>query len=174
LILTISLSVVVCSFYVVMPLTPKQLMAASLIAQGFAQKDVALEMQITPRTIQRWQREEAFQQAIEKFSEQVVKISAEAVSNLVAKQTESWSDRREWLREKEWKLAELLIEKCETILRDMELHARLQNIANALEVASKLGRKSSELWGDDLNAAISLLLKYDYEVRDKTQIENED
>jgi hypothetical protein len=80
-----------------------------------------------------------------------------------------WQERRRQLREKEWQVSELLFEKASVALRDLELVGRIQNIANALKIASELGRKSSELWGDDINSAIALLLKYDYNIIDKKQ-----
>jgi hypothetical protein len=82
-----------------------------------------------------------------------------------------WHQRRQQLREKEWQVSELLFQKAEAALRDLELVGRIQNIANALKIASELGRKSSELWDSDVNAAIALLLKFDYEVKDKKQLE---
>jgi hypothetical protein len=86
---------------------------------------------------------------------------------------DEWQQRRQRLREKEWEMSELLFEKAEKALRDLELVGRIQNLANALKVASELGRKSSELWGDDINAAIALLLKYQYDIIDKRQLEDE-
>jgi len=86
---------------------------------------------------------------------------------------DEWRIRRQQLRAREWEASELLFEKAMQALKELELSARMQNIANALKIASELGRKSSELWNDDLNAAAALLLKYDYDVVDKRQVENE-
>lgn len=85
-----------------------------------------------------------------------------------------WERRRQQLRSREWEASELLFKKAMHCLRELELSARMQNIANALKIASELGRKSSELWDDNLNAAIQLLLKYDYEVKDKIKKEGDE
>lgn len=86
---------------------------------------------------------------------------------------QEWALRRKKLRAREWEASELLFQKAMQALKDLELSARMQNIANALKIASELGRKSSELWGDDINAAIALLVQYDYDVVDKKQLEDE-
>lgn len=86
---------------------------------------------------------------------------------------QEWSLRREQLRAREWEASELLFQKAMQALRELELSARMQNIANALKIASELGRKSSELWGDDLNAAVTLLLRYNYDVVDKNLTEDD-
>jgi hypothetical protein len=101
------------------------------------------------------------------------RASAWDAANSAAEESE-WHQRRQRLREKEWQVSELLFQKAEAALRDLELVGRIQNIANALKIASELGRKSSELWDSDVNAAIALLLKFDYEVKDKKQLESDD
>jgi hypothetical protein len=91
-----------------------------------------------------------------------------------AVEEEEWHQRRQKLREKEWAVSELLFQKAEAALRDLELVGRIQNIANALKIASELGRKSSELWDSDINAAIALLLKFNYQIIDKNLVDEEE
>lgn len=89
-----------------MSLSEKQIQCIALLATGMAQKDVAEALDTTPRTIQRWQREQEFIQALQASeagqvaSYQTAKVVTEIVSNV-------WQGRDE-LRQKELSLLESL------------------------------------------------------------------
>ncbi len=77
------------------------------------------------------------------------------------------------MRSQEWELSQLLLDKARKALEDLEISGRIQNIANALKIGSELGRISSELWSSDLNAAISLVRQYGFDIVDVNTKKNE-
>jgi hypothetical protein len=154
-------------------LSPKQLQALSLLGRGDAPKSVAATLKISARTLQRWQLLPEFRDLIEKISNQTKSLTVESATESFQKEQQIWQTRRDELREQEWQISQLLLKKARRVLEDFEISGRIQNIANALKIGSELGRMSSELWSSDLNAAISLVRQYGFDVIDASA-ENDD
>jgi predicted DNA-binding ribbon-helix-helix protein len=164
------LSKIVTSFQVV-PLSPKQLQALTLIGRGDSPKSAALALGISCRTIYRWLTLPEFQDLTEQISSQTRSLTVEGAAESFQKEQQIWQIRREELRSQEWQISQLLLKKARKALENLEISGRIQNIANAIKIGSELGRASSELWSSDLNAAISLVRQYGFDVVD-VSIEN--
>jgi hypothetical protein len=154
-------------------LSPKQLQALSLLGRGDAPKSIAATLDISTRTLQRWQLLPEFRDLIEKISNQTKSLTVESTTESFQKEQQIWQTRRDELRNLEWELSQLLLKKARQALEDLEISGRIQNIANALKIGSELGRVSSELWSSDLNAAISLVRQYGFDIVDVNTKENE-
>jgi len=79
-----------------------------------------------------------------------------------------WTNRRTEQRQREWQIAEKLMDKASEIL-DQSLVTQkytLKDAAALAEAASKLARASAEMCGGELNGAIALIKQYGYEVID--------
>lgn len=98
-----------------------------------------------------------------------------------------WHERRRQIREKQWEMSQALMAKAEKMLQfpliSKEISEDGQTIikpakwgfrdaATLTQLAVDLGRESSELWGDDLNAAITLVRKYGFGLTDKYQLDD--
>ena len=154
-------------------LSPKQLQALSLLGRGNTPKSIAATLDISTRTLQRWQLLPEFRDLIEKISNQTKSVTVENVTESFQKEQQIWQARRDELRKQEWEISQLLLKKARQALEDLEISGRIQNIANALKIGSELGRISSELWSSDLNAAISLVRQYGFDIIDVSVKENE-
>jgi hypothetical protein len=155
------------------PLSPNQLKALTLMGRGDSPKSVALAIGVSLRTIHRWLILPEFQDLIKKISNQTKSLTIETATESFQKEQKIWQERRNELRSQEWELSQLLLKKARQALEDLEVSGRIQNIANALKIGSELGRISSELWSDDLNAAISLVRRYDFDVVDRHKLDEE-
>ena len=97
-----------------------------------------------------------------------------------------WQERRRQMREKQWEMSQALMAKAEKMLQfpltTKELSEDGQTVikpakwgfrdaAAMTQLAVALGRESSELWGDDLNAAIMMVRKYGFGLTDKFQLD---
>ncbi|MCC5611067.1 helix-turn-helix domain-containing protein [Nostoc sp. CHAB 5834] len=139
-----------------MSLSEKQIQCIALLATGMAQKDVAEALDTTPRTIQRWQREQDFMQALQASeagqvaSQQTAKVATEIVSNV-------WQGRDQ-LRQKELSLLEALQDKLMNCLQGDSPDFR------AIDRLIKVSERRSKLLGLDIRNysildAIQLLLQ---------------
>ncbi len=156
-----------------MTLSPNQLQALTLIGRGDSPKSVALAIGVSSRTIHRWLLLPEFQDLIEKISSQTKSLTVETATESFQKEQKIWQERRNELRSQEWELSQLLLRKARQALEDLEVSGRIQNIANALKIGSELGRISSELWSNDLNAAISLVRRYGFDVTDRQRLDED-
>ena len=156
-----------------MPLSPNQLQALTLIGRGDSPKTVALAIGVSYRTIYRWLMLPEFRDLSEQISNQTKSLTVESATESFQKEQQIWQNRRDELRNQEWEISQLLLKKARQALEDLEISGRIQNIANALKIGSELGRVSSELWSSDLNAAISLVRQYGFDVVDLSTKENE-
>lgn len=125
-----------------MSLSEKQIQCIALLTTGMAQKDVAEALDTTPRTIQRWQREQDFMQALQASeagqvaSQQNVKVVTEIVSNV-------WQGRDQ-LRQREL-----------TLLNNLELalmNSLEQDNSNyrAIDRLIRISERRSKLLGLDI------------------------
>ena len=139
-----------------MSLSEKQIQCIGLLASGMAQKDVAQALNTTPRSIQRWQKEQDFMQALQACeagqvaSQEPTKLLNEVVSNV-------WQ-RRDQLREKELSLLSVLENKLMSSLQADAPDYR------AIDRLIKLSERRSKLLGLDIRNypildAVELLLK---------------
>lgn len=167
------MSVKICRFLSDVTLSPKQFQALSLLGRGDCPKSVAASLNVSARTLQRWQLLPEFRDLIEKISNRTKSLTVESATESFQKEQELWQIRRDKLREEEWEISQLLLKKAREVLENFEISGRIQNIANALKTASELGRLSSELWSGDLNSAISLVRQYGYEVVDLNEKDDE-
>jgi transposase len=147
-------------------LDPSQLRAAILVSKGLSPTEVGDEVGVSARTIQRWQKIDLFAQTVENLSRKIREQTLEKTTDSLVEENQIWAERRLLLRSQEWEISQLLLEKVRKALEDLEISGRIQNIANALKIGSELGRVSSELWSSDLNAAISLVRQYGFDVID--------
>lgn len=145
-------------------LDPTQLQAALLAAQGFSAKEVADHVNVSLRTIQRWQKLPLYIQTIQTLSSKVRSESIEKLADELIEENQIWEQRRRELREREWKLSNLLLEKAEKILEDSDLEISPRQLSNILEIGSDLARRAAEMWDSDLNAAIALTRRYGFNV----------
>ena len=148
------------------PLSPNQLKALTLMGRGEPPKSVAAALGISQRTVYRWSLLPEFQDLFTQISNQTKSLTVESATESFQKEQEIWQNRRDELRQQEWEISQLLLKKARRVLEDFEISGRIQNIANALKIGSELGRMSSELWSSDLNAAISLVRQYGFDVVD--------
>jgi hypothetical protein len=74
-----------------------------------------------------------------------------------------WNRRRSEIREREWQLSEKLLNKAEKLLDENSSLSR-QSIPAMVQTASVIGRKASELWQDDLDAAITILRRFGFAI----------
>lgn len=149
-----------------MSLSPNQLQALTLIGRGDSPKSVAAAIGVSSRTIHRWLILPEFRDLMIKISNQTKSLTIESATESFQQEQKIWQERRNELRSQEWELSQLLLKKARQALEDLEISGRIQNIANALKIGSELGRVSSELWSSDLNAAISLVRQYGFDVVD--------
>jgi transposase len=154
-------------------LEPAQLQAAILVAQGVSTKEAAHRVGVSLRTLQRWQKLDLFIETIQTLGNKVRKGSVEKIADELIQENLIWEQRRRELREREWKLSNLLLEKAERLLEDTELEISPRQLSNILEIGSDLARRAAEMWEGDLNSAIALTRRYGFNVVDATD-ENHD
>ena len=139
-----------------MSLSKKQIQCVALLAAGMSQKDVADALDTTARTIQRWQKEQDFMQALQASeagqvaSQQISKVAIQVVSHV-------WRGRDQ-LRQKELSLLETLENKLMNCLQGNSPDFR------AIDRLIKVSERRSKLLGLDIRNypildAIELLLK---------------
>lgn len=139
-----------------MSLSEKQIQCIGLLSSGMAQKDVAQALDTTPRTIQRWQREQDFMQALQASeagqvaSQQTAKVATEIVSNV-------WQGRDQ-LRQKELSLLKTLEDRLINCLQGDTPDFR------AIDRLIKISERRAKLLGLDIRNypildAIELLLQ---------------
>lgn len=72
-----------------MNLKPKQIQAASLLAQGWLCKDVAEELEITPQTISEWRRSATFEAHLNELKMESLKSGITHLQSLVVTAAET-------------------------------------------------------------------------------------
>jgi transposase len=154
-------------------LEPAQLQAAILVAQGVSTKEAADRIGVSLRTVQRWQKLDLFIETVQSLSSKVRKGSVDKLADELIQENLIWEQRRRELREREWKLSNLLLEKVERLLEDTNLEISPRQLSNMLEIGSDLARRAAEMWESDLNSAIALTRRYGFNVVDATD-ENHD
>lgn len=154
-------------------LDPAQLQAAILIGQGVSTKEAAERIGVSLRTIQRWQKLDLFVQTVQSLSSKVRTASIEKVADELVQETQIWEERRKELREREWKLSNLLLSKVEKLLENTDLEISPRQLSSILQVGSDLARRASEMWNGDLNAAVALVRRYDFDVTDRQMLDEE-
>jgi len=162
------------------PLTSLQLQAVSLIADGQTETQVATACKKSRSWVQELKRREDFQVAIkeaqrnkESLKQGLQEVQKEVFQEKISEVLEEWKTRQGQLREREWEISQKLLLKAEEML-EFSIEERrwtFRDAAMFLDVASRIGRQSSELWQSDLNAAIQVVLKYGYEVVDTQEAE---
>ena len=162
------------------PLTSLQLQAASLIAEGKTESQVAAACNKSRSWVQELKRREDFQASVkeaqknkESVKENLQQVQKEVFQKKISEELQDWIARQSQLREQEWQISQKLLLKAQEML-EISIEERRWNFRDAcqfLEVASKIGRLSSELWQSDLNAAIQVVLRHGYEVIDAQQSE---
>jgi hypothetical protein len=158
----------------IVPLSPKQLQALTLIGRGDSPRTVALAIGVSYRTIYRWLTLPEFQNLTEQISTQTRILTVEGATESFQKEQEIWQSRREQLRTQEWDISQLLLKKAQKALENLEISGRVKDVVDAIKIGSELGRVSSELWSSDLNAAISLVRQYGFDVIDARESDDED
>ena len=156
----------------------QQLRCARLLAQNFSEQEVSSQLGVSRSTVQRWKRLTGFREAIEKakigkspFETETQKSQKQVLEEIVQEDLKDWSLRRQELREAEWRICQKLLHKAEEML-NFSLEERKWSFRDAvmfLEISSRIGSQSSELWQGDLNGAIALILKYGYEITDSQE-----
>lgn len=149
-------------------LEPAQLQAAILVAQGVSTREAADRVGVSLRTIQRWQKLDLFIETVQSLGKKVRKGSVEKLADELIQENLIWEQRRRELREREWRLANLLLEKAEKLLEDSDLEISPRQLSSILEVGSDLARRASEMWDGDLNSAIALTRRYGFNVVEAT------
>lgn len=130
-----------------MSLTHKQLECIALLNTGMSQKEAAKALNITPKTIQRWQKETDFFQAM-KVSE-VEQIKTHQTTEVLTEVVGGIWESRDKLREKELALLNHLEELLINSLKDDTSNFR------AVDKLIKLSERRSKLLGLDIkNIAI--------------------
>jgi transposase len=147
-------------------LEPAQLQAAILVAQGLSTKEAADRVGVSLRTVQRWQKLDLFIETIQSLSSKVREGSVNKLADELIQENLIWEQRRRELREREWKLSNLLLEKVERLLEDADLEISPRQLSNLLEVGSDLARRAAEMWEGDLNSAIALTRRYGFNIVD--------
>jgi transposase len=139
-----------------MSLSPKQLQCIGLLATGMSQKLIAESLDLSPRTIQRWQRLPEFCQALgfaqvrQESPQKTAEIAAEVVKDV-------WSSRDE-LRAKEIDLLDRMQATLIDALEKEEFNHR------CIDRLIKISERRSKLLGLDIRTyhildALELLLK---------------
>lgn len=162
------------------PLNSIHLRAASLIAEGKTESEVAAACGKSRSWVQELKRREDFQAAIEEarkkkevHKKELQQFQKEVFQEKISEVLDDWIARQSQLREQEWQISQKLLLKAQEML-EFSIEERRWNFRDAcqfLEVASKIGRLSTELWQSDLNAAIQVVLRHGYEVIDTQQSE---
>jgi len=163
------------------PLNSIHLQAASLIAEGRTESEVAAACSKSRSWVQELKRREDFQAAIEEArkkkevdKKELQQFQKEVFQEKITEVLDDWIARQSQLREQEWQISQKLLLKAQEML-EFSIEERRWNFRDAcqfLEVASKIGRLSSEMWQSDLNAAIQIVLRHGYEIIDIQEIED--
>jgi Bacterial regulatory proteins, luxR family len=90
-------------------LTPKQLQCVGLLATGMSQKDAAESLDISSKTIQRWQKMPEFIQGLE--ASQIIQATPQQTAKVASEVVKGIWNRREELRAKEVSLLDNLQER---------------------------------------------------------------
>lgn len=147
-------------------LEPAQLQAAILVAQGVPTREAADRVGVSLRTIQRWQKLDLFVETIQSLGSKVRTASIAKIADELIQENQIWEERRKELREREWKLSNLLLLKAEKLLENVDLEISPRQLSNILELGSDLARRAAEMWSGDLNSAIVLTRRYGFDVVD--------
>jgi hypothetical protein len=152
-------------------LSEQQRRAATLLSRGDSPNTAGNAVGVSGRTVLRWKLIPEFDQLLQRLTQKADSLAVDVTAEAIKEDYELWESRRKNLRQLEWELSELLLTKSKELLQSLELHPRLQNISAAIEVGSNLARRSAELWDDDLNAAISLVRRYGFDVMDRQKLD---
>lgn len=163
-------------------MSPTQLKAAELIGQGMTHQEVADRVGVTRRTIVRWCKDSDFKnlsyglrsRPTLPHNQEIAPIRAR-IKNLSEWDLDDPSSRDEAhkeLRSLEWQISIAILQKALVSLENLEF-SRVRDLMNSVEIASSLARKSGEVFSGDINAAIDLLKRYDFDVVDKQVYEDE-
>jgi hypothetical protein len=157
-----------------MSITPDQRRAANLLSQGLTPNQVGRQIGVSGRTVLRWKTSNSeFSELLKTLNSQARNLTIQNNLDSLQEDEEKWRIRRQDLREKEWELSGLLLAKAEKLLKDNDIEISPRQLPNILEVGFELARRSSELWDNDLNAAIALVRRYNFDVVDRQRLDEE-
>ena len=160
-------------------MTPNQIKAAELLGQGKSQGEVADCVGVNRRTIVRWLAIPEFKNlcyglrsrpALREFPP--IRARIENLSEWDLDDPLSRDEAHKELRKLEWQISIAILKKALTSLENLEF-SRVRDLMNSVEIASSLARKSGEVFSSDINAAIDLLKRYDFDVIDRQLYEDE-
>jgi hypothetical protein len=154
--------------------SPNQLKAAELIGAGLNHQEVADRIGVSRRTIVRWLGNPEFKnlcyglrsrtpehQHLSPIQSRIDSLTDWDLDDPLSRE----AAHRE-LRRLEWQISIAILQKALTSLENVEF-SRPRDLVNCVEIASSLARRSGEIWSTDINAAISLLRRFDYDVVDR-------
>ncbi len=159
-------------------MSPKQIRAAELLGQGFTQQEIADQIHVSRRTIIRWCQDPSFKnlayglRSRPTHQENIpLRSRIENLSQWNLDDPLSRDEAHQELRKLEWQISIAILQKALVSLENLEF-SRVRDLMNSVEIASNLARKSGEIWSSNINAAIDLLKRYDFDVIDKIELEN--
>lgn len=157
-------------------MSPSQIQAAELLGQGLTHQEVANRVGVSRRTIVRWCRDSDFKNLSYGLRSRTalphnqeiapIRVRIDSLSDWDFDNPLSRDDAQRELRRLEWQISIAILQKALTSLENLEF-SRVRDLMNSVEIASSLARKSGEVWGGDINAAIDLLKRYDFDVIDR-------
>ncbi len=160
-------------------MTPNQIKAAELLGQGRSQGEVADLIGVNRRTIVRWLANSEFKNLCYGLRSRPVAQEFIPIRSRIENLSEwdlgdplSREEAHQELRKLEWQISIAILQKALVSLESLEF-SRVRDLMNSVEIASSLARKSGEVFSSDINAAIDLLKRYDFDVIDKQLYKDE-
>ncbi len=163
-------------------MSPTQIRAAELIGQGLTQQEVADRVGVTRRTIVRWCQDIGFKNLSYGLRSRPVPVQNQEIAPIRARidNLAEWNlndplsreAAHQELRKVEWQISIAILQMALVSLENLEF-SRVRDLMNSVEIASSLARKSGEVFGGDINAAIDLLKRYDFEIIDRQLYKDE-
>lgn len=155
-------------------MTPNQIKAAELIGQGKNQQEVADCVGVNRRTVVRWLSNPEFKNLCYGLRNRPSPIQDVAQIRIKIENLAEWDfddplsreTAHQELRKLEWQISIAILQKALGSLENLEF-SRVRDLMNSVEIASSLARKSGEVFSSDINAAIDLLKRYDFDVIDR-------
>ncbi|MDF5716421.1 MAG: hypothetical protein PUP93_21720 [Rhizonema sp. NSF051] len=151
------------------PLNCEQLKAIAMLAQGESENEVASTLSKSRSWVQQVKRHPEYQKIKDANTDAVVQAVAENTKKGASQTFSEWENRRRVQREREWQISQALLDKAQDMIEQFSLEEKrwsLKDVCSCLEISSKLARSSAQMWDEDLNAAITLVRKFGFDVVD--------
>ena len=140
-----------------------------MLAQGESENEVASTLSKSRSWVQQLKRHPDYQKIKDANTDAMVQAFAENTKKGASQAFSEWESRRLMQREREWQLSQALLDKAQDMISQFSLEEKrwsLKDVCSCLETSSKLARESAQMWGEDLNAAITLVRRFGFDVVD--------